>query len=348
MKVWSRSNDLSFSVRRVTNDCANDVHDTGLATGSSPNWPSAGTSSSSSSGVTTNASALPSGSDRRSCPPCVNVIDSKSSLGGSSLGAARRSWPDSPTSNTRSSPVSSACTSSEPRRSTLRIFAPSRRAWNTLRVPLRWVALGTGTSTDFTRPPTVSRSRPRRTVSISGSSGMVALQLGHQRGVGVAGGDLFGLLLRPPVARPPRHAGDGDGHVESTGVVRSLGEGLVARRIVEVAGGQLLQPALVVLTAGAAGVGLGDPGTEQPQHQVVRLFGAGRNVDRAEHGFEGVGEDGRLLPAARLLLTLAEQQGVVDVDAEASGQLVEVRNGKRDLRSLKVARGRSRRRHAPT
>src|SRR5918998_2127016 len=211
-------------------------------------------------------------------------------------------------SNTSSSPVSSVNTSSEPRRSTPLILAPSRRDWNALRDPLRCTALATGTSTDLTRRPTVSRSRPRRMVSISGNSGILVLQLGHQGGVGVACRDLFGLLLRPAVAGAPSLAPDRHGHVEAAGVIGPLGQRLVAGRLVEVTGRQLLQPALVVLSPGSTGVGLGDPAAEQAQYQVVGLLHAGRHVDRAEDGLERVRQDRRLLPPARLLLALAEQQ----------------------------------------
>src|SRR4030095_4248708 len=120
-------------------------------------------------------------------------------------------------STTISSPLSSVNTSSDPRRSTVLILVPSTRLWNALREPLRCTALATGTSTDLTRRPTVSRSRPRRRVSISGSSGIVGLQLGHEGGVGVARGDLFGLLLRPSVAVATGHAADVDGDVEPAG-----------------------------------------------------------------------------------------------------------------------------------
>src|SRR5918997_4982834 len=132
-------------------------------------------------------------------------------------------------SNTSSSPVSRVNTSSEPRRSTPFILAPSRRDWNALRDPLRCTALAAGTSTDLTRRPTVSRSRPRRMVSISGNSGIVVLQLGHQGGVGVACRDLFGLLLRPAVAGAPRLAAHRHGHVEAAGGGGAFRPGLLAR-----------------------------------------------------------------------------------------------------------------------
>src|SRR5262245_11591190 len=314
MKVGSSSSALSFSVRRATSAWANAVHDTGLATGSRPRLASSGTSSASRSVVTTNASAACSGSAMRSCPPWVNDTTSIVSLAVSSLGAARSIWPVVPMSTTISSPLSSVNTSSDPLRSTLLILVPSTRLWNALRDPLRWTAFATGTSTDLTRRLTVSRSRPRRSVSISGSSGIFALQLGHEGGVGVTRRDLFGLLLGPALAGPAGDAADRHGHVEAAGVVGAFGQGLVLGGLVEASGRQLLEAALVVLAAGPTGVRLRDPAAEQPQHEVVGLAHAGRHVDRAEHGLERVGQDRRLLAAAGLLLALAEQQVVAEVE----------------------------------
>ena len=197
----------------------------------------------------------------RSWPPWVKVIDDlRCPSAISSLGAARSSRPVTPMSTTSRSPLSSVNTSSEPRRSTLLILAPSSRAWNALLDPLRWTALATGTSTDLTRRPTSrvrdpgggSRSRGAQASSFSNSA--------TERGVGVAGGDLLGLLLRPAVAVAPGHAADVHRDVEAPGVVGPLGEGLVRGLLVELAGRQLLEPALVVLPARAAGVGLGHPG----------------------------------------------------------------------------------------
>src|SRR5690606_11094786 len=229
---------------------------------------------------------------------------------------------------TRSWLLSRVNTSRRPRRSTPLIFVPSSCAWNALRDPLRCTAFATGTSTDLTRRPTVSRSRPRRMVSISGSSGiavlvvvLLRLQLGHQGGVGVTGGDLLGLLLGPAVPRPPGDAADLDRDAEPAGVVGPLRDRLVARGLVEVPGRQLLQPALEVLAARPAGVGLGDPAAEQPHDEGVGLLHPGGHVDGAEHRLEGVGEDRGLLPTARLLLPLAEQQ--VLAEAELVGHLGE-------------------------
>src|SRR4029453_17425380 len=276
--VGSSSSALSFSVRRATSACANAVHETGRATGSSPRLASSGTSSASRSAVTTKASASCSGSAMRSWPPWVNDMTSIVSLAGSSLGAARSSPPVAPMSTTISSRLSSVNTSSDPRRSTVLILVPSTLLWNALREPLRCTALATGTSTDLTRRPTVSRSRPRRRVSISGSSGIVGLQLGHERGVGVSGRDLLGLLLGPALTDAAGRPAHVHGDVEAAGVVGALGQGLVTGRLVEVTGGQLLEATLVVLAAGAAGVGLGHPGAQQPQHEVVGRGHAGAGV----------------------------------------------------------------------
>src|SRR6478609_1884424 len=129
------------------------------------------------------------------------------------------------------------------------------------------------TSTVLIFLPTTSRSRSRRPTSTSGSSGIRAphrgscpvlgslhaawrslarrrlgtvLVLHGQPAPGGARRRLLGLLLRAALALPPGRSPDQDGREEALGVVRSLVGHLVARELLEPAGGQLLQPRLVV------------------------------------------------------------------------------------------------------
>ena len=76
--------------------------------------------------------------------------------------------------------------------------------------------------------------------------------------------------------------------------------------------GQLLQAGLVVVSPRAGGRGP-DVVAEKAHHQVRRRAPPGVEIDRPDHGLHGVGQDGGLLPPARLVLSLAQQQGMADV-----------------------------------
>src|SRR3954447_23936176 len=107
---------------------------------------------------------------------------------------------------TSSSPLSSFSTRYLPRRWTAVIFTPSSRAMNCFLVWRRTVRVP-WTSTVLTRLPTTSRSRPRRIVSTSGSSGIVRtclrrLQLAQRLPRGPRRGRLR-LLLGTPLAESP-------------------------------------------------------------------------------------------------------------------------------------------------
>ena len=101
-------------------------------------------------------------------------------------------------------------------------------------------------------------------------------------------------------------AGHVDGGEEALGVVGTVVGHLVAGQLVEAPGGQLLQPGLVVLAPGT-GRGLGDALAQQAHHQSPRPVPAAVEVDRADDGLHRVGEDRRLLAAARLVLPFAQQ-----------------------------------------
>src|SRR6516165_2897952 len=127
-------------------------------------------------------------------------------------------------------------------------------------------------STFATTAPASAAARSRRTVSTSGSSGK---RLGGrpgphhlaQRLPRLPGGALLGLLLGPPLAPAAHHPGDRHGCEEPLGVVRAVVDDLVARQLVEVPGGELLQPRLVVLAAGTGRRPL-DPLAQQAHDQV--------------------------------------------------------------------------------
>src|SRR5438105_12774567 len=157
------------------------------------------------------------------------------------------------------------------------------------------------TSTCLMRLPTTSFSRSRRSVSTSGNSGIGAhlrvLRLRRravarrgQRPPGFLGSGLLGLLLGPTLARTALLVADVDGGVEALGVVGALFADVVARHGVEALGGELLEAGLVVLAA-RAGCRFGDALAEQREDELMRRSPAPVEVDRADHGLHGVGQD---------------------------------------------------------
>src|SRR5581483_577386 len=224
---------------------------------------------------------------------------------------------------TATSPVSRRSTRYLPRRSAPVILAPSSRLTNcffgcrrTVRVPV--------TCTVFTRLPTTSRSSPRRIVSTSGSSGIPA-RLDRHRAVGdglrlAHGVELLsqslpgrsrrgglGLLLRAALTLPPDLASNPYHGEEALCVIRALVADRVAGQLGEVAGRELLQAGLVVLPARSL-ARLPDAVAEQVDHHPLGRLPSRGEVHHTEDRFEGVGEDRRLLPAARARFALAEQQ----------------------------------------
>ena len=118
---------------------------------------------------------------------------------------------------------------------------------------------------------------------------------------GRPGGLLLGVLLGAALAgAPARAAQEHLGHVDPV-VVRPRAHDHVSRRPLAVAHGLLLQPALVVEVVGLL-AGTGDGVAQLAQHQALGGVPAGIEVDRAEDGLEGVGQDGGLGPAPGALL----------------------------------------------
>src|SRR4051812_5045656 len=146
---------------------------------------------------------------------------------------------------TSHSPESSTTTTYFPRRLTVLNERPTRRAVRSSWVPRRTLRAPV-ICTALTFLPANSRSRSRRMVSTSGSSGMGGRVRLLQSSARLPSGGLFRLLLRPtlavaPPVGPHQHRGE-----EPLLVVGALLPDGVHRRHVEEAGGQLLKGGLVV------------------------------------------------------------------------------------------------------
>ena len=130
-----------------------------------------------------------------------------------------------------------------------------------------------------------------------------------ERSQRLAGGGLLGLLLRPALAlRRAAAADDRDRGEEALGVVGPVlgaprsGAGVPSRRA-----GQLLEPGLVVWPPGPATARPAARAT-QAEHEGPGRRPAAVEVDGADDGLHGVGQDRRLLPPAGRVLALAEQE----------------------------------------
>src|SRR5579875_1246964 len=195
----------------------------------------------------------------------------------------------------------------------------------------RRTARGWSTRASATTRPTTKRSRPARTVSTSGSSGILAgpglrrprrgvrsrhrpfgmilfcrrLGLGGDRAPRRLGGQLFGCLLRAPLAVAEFPAPHPHHSAEQLLVVRAAVLHHVLGHAEPVGGGQLLQRGLPV-EPGAEQRGALYDRVEEPVHERARRLKAAVDVRRADDRFERVGEDRRLVAAAGPLLAPAE------------------------------------------
>jgi hypothetical protein len=98
--------------------------------------------------------------------------------------------------------------------------------------------------------------------------------------------------------------------------------------------GQLLQTRLPV-QAGPEVRGLLDQRVEEPVDQLARGLQAPVEIDRADDGLQGVGQDRGLVPAARALLAAAEPDERAEVQpARDLGQGAGVDHGGAQLREL--------------
>ena len=173
---------------------------------------------------------------------------------------------------------------------------------------------GWRTATDSMVRPTTWRSRPSRTVSTSGSSGTRQSDRGRsacdaeghrELAVRRLRGGLLGLLLGAADAVAVAVVADADLRGEGLHVVGALVLDEVLGDAETVLGGELLERGLPV-----------EPGThrggrldQRVEEQVDDLGGAlepAGEVDRADHGLDGVGEDRGLLAAAGGVLAATE------------------------------------------
>src|SRR5271169_5166282 len=198
--------------------------------------------------------------------------------------------------------------------------------------PARWRRTERGCRTrtvSMARPETWC-SRPRRTVSTSGSSGtrsalsrgtgrlsvvavvvLVVLVVPRRGGLrvdrvpGRLGRVLLGLLLGAALAGAQHAPADPDHGPERLLVVRPALLDLVVRHPEHVRRGQLLQRGLPV-QSGAQPGRLGDDRVEQAMDQRAGLGQPAVDVDRPDDGLQRVGQDRGLVAAAGHLFAAAE------------------------------------------
>src|SRR5205809_986240 len=263
----------------------------------------------------TNISPKVLGSTNRRSPPCWKVTITWVWGVRATLPFARMNRPLIPKCTTHTSPPSSVSRMYFPRRSVFMTLCPARREENSFRVLCRRITriafFEPLTSTSLTFLPTTSRSRSRRITSTSGSSIHAPLHRSsgaalRDPGVGLARSLLLGLLLRAPDARPQRLPGYHDGRRELLLMVGAPVLDLVHGERTELLGGELLKDRLVVAVSFTADVRL-HPRFEQALDQLARSIETQIEIDGTEDGFQRVGEDARLVPAARLFLALAQQ-----------------------------------------
>src|SRR5258706_8657319 len=143
------------------------------------------------------------------------------------------------------------------------------------------------------RLPTTSRSRPRRIVSTSGSSGTIdprfgllpTVELSAQLFPRRSGRRRLRLLLRTTLARAPHGAVDAHLGEELLGVIGPFVADGVARKLHVVAGHQPFPPRLVILSAGAparAPDAIPEPGHDD----ALRFLPTTPEGNRTQHGPE--------------------------------------------------------------
>src|SRR6478735_6473438 len=243
-------------------------------------------------------------------------------------------WPLMPRWPSRASPLSRASHRYLPRRwAAVNVCPESRPAKSS--GPARWRRTGRGwrTSTEAIGRPRTWASRPTRTTSTSGSSGIAGRRTNHPGLDSVAGelagslvvgqlvaegavgglrGLLLGLLLRAADAAAVQPGGDADTRGEGLNVVGAfvlddvLGNAEVVQRA------QFLQARLPVQAGAHRGRGL-EHRVEEQVDDARGVLEAAAEVDGADQRLHRVGEDRGLLAATRGLLALAE----ADVHAEA-------------------------------
>src|SRR5215470_16667021 len=264
---------------------------------------------------------------RRSGPPSLNVKRILTCGESGWSGSVMSSCPLIPRCASRaSSPTDSH--RYLPRRRALSRVRPSRPDSNSAGPAgcLR-TARGCRTRTVSTVLPTTCSSRPRRTVSTSGSSGTPqrsGCPLSSRRlpfslpfsvlfsGARPSDSAVLGRLLGAPLTGAERLATDPDRGAERLLVVRAALLDLVVGHAEHLDRGELLQRGLPVQARAEPGRPRDDR-VEQAGPQTPGLVQAAVDVHRADHGFERVSQDRGLVAAAGDLLAAAEP----DVGAQA-------------------------------
>src|SRR3990172_4237925 len=275
-----------------------------------------------SSGDTTNTSPKVRGSMKRRSPPCWNVAITCGSCTSAKRPFPRWKRPLIPKCTTHTSAPSRCSRTYLPRRSTFVILCPATRDVNSLRVLCLRIAriafFVPLTSTVLIFLPTTSRSRSRRITSTSGSSispssGCLPGAALVQTLVGFARGVLLGFLLRATDTGAEHLAGDRHGGGELLQVIGALLGDVVGGQRTQLLRCELLQDRLEIPIALAAHVRL-HARAEQPLDQLARPREPLIQVHGAEHRLQRVGQDARLVAAARLLLPLAEQDQAAELE----------------------------------
>src|SRR5829696_3971596 len=297
--------------RRARTSRAKSTHGSESSSGSQPSSSRPGASSASRAGSTTKASPNVRGSTKRSCPPWVKSITTWVCFALGVFGVAFSSWPLMRRWKTSHSPESSTITRYLPRRFTVLKVRPTTRVVSSSCV-LRRTLRAPVISTALTFFPANSRSRSRRIVSTSGSSGMGGRVLLLESRARFPGGSLLRLLLRAALAVTPARRADEDRGEEPLLVVRTLLPDGVHRRHVEQPGGELLEGGLVV-EHGQALHHVVEAVPEQAGDDGAGGERAAVDVDGADHGFERVGQDRRLAAPPGGGLALAEEDGVAQL-----------------------------------
>src|SRR5262245_7766625 len=285
---WSVSRAFSCC-RRDSTMRAKSTHSIGSSSGSQPSSAKSGASSASLAGSTTKTSPKVRGSTKRSWLPWVKSTTTWVCFGFGALGVDFSSCPLMRRWMTNHSPESRTTMMYLPLRLAVLNVRPARRLASCAFVPRRTLRTPV-TCTDLTFFPANSRSRSRRTVSTSGSSGMSGGMLLLQTSACFSGGGLLRLLLRPSLALAPARRADHHRGEEPLLVVGALFANEVHRRPVEQASRELLQRRLVV-EHGQPVDDVIKAVPEQSGEHVAHRVGTAVDVDGADHGLERVGQD---------------------------------------------------------
>src|SRR3954452_17613768 len=302
IRVWSSRARLT-SVRRRRSAALNASASNDGASGSIAMYASRGGMSSARESSTARPPNVRWSTKRSSRPPSVKVRRARRCVSSGCAGFSTSSWPLMPrwatSARSLGVPSGSAIGSHRylPRRcAAVNVRSVSACTKESMPSRCRRTARGWCTSTDAPVRPATHWSSPRRTTSTSGSSGTRSVLRGQGPPRGL-GGLRLGRLLGAAGALAVDLAGEQDDGGERLGVVGARFLDLVDRRPEAAGGGELLQAGLPVQSRTAGG-GLDQQRVEQPVHDRAGRVQPAAEVERADQGLEGVGEDRVLLPPA--------------------------------------------------